>query len=132
VFQNSDDLVISGFDEEVGLKGSARTYIFKGNLLHEILQGSLISLDQGEMDPANYAFLLIVVNQLLSNDWMILEEDRLRAAEVLRQLMSQHLNQEIDFPDKLRALIATSLPRIFDPMRGERSLLAVVHPGGVD
>jgi hypothetical protein len=62
VFQNSDEPAISGFDEEVGLKGSARTYIFKGSLLHQILQGSLISLDKGEMDPATYAFLLIIVN----------------------------------------------------------------------
>ncbi len=132
LFQTSDELAVSGSDEEVGLKGSARTYIFKGNLLHRILQGSLISLNQGEMDPANYAFLLIVVNQLLSNDWMTLEEDRFRTAEVLRQLMGQHLNQQIDFSAELRSLIATSSPRIFDPMRGERSLQAGAPPGGVD
>jgi len=132
VLQNSDELAISGFDEEVGVKGSARTYIFKRNLLHQILQRSVISLDQGEIDPANYAFLLIAVNRLLSNDWMTLEEDRLRTAEVLRQVMSQHLNQEITFSDELRALIATSSIRIFDPMWGERSLLAGVNPAGVD
>jgi hypothetical protein len=131
VFQDSDELVMSGFDEEVGLKGSVSTYIIKGNLLHQILRKSLHSIDHGEMDPATYAFLLITVNLLISNDWVTLDQDRFRTSEALRQQMSQQLNQQINFPDELRALIATSLPRMFDPMRGERSLLAAAVRQGV-
>lgn len=129
VLQNTEELEISGSGDEVGLKGSARTYIFKGNSLHQLLRRSLASLDRGELDPANYAFLLIIANLLISSDWRPLEEDRLRNAEFLRQLMTQNLGREINLSDEIRALIAAPPPPLFDPMRGDRSLPFGFYPG---
>jgi len=132
MLQNSEELEIVGTDDETGLQGSSRTYIFSGNSLHGILKKSIVSLARGEMDPENYAFLLILVNRLLSDDWMPEREDRFRDIEVLRQLMSQHLNNEVNITDELRALVAGALPPLFDPMRGERFVPLGFIPGGVD
>ena len=121
MIQNSDEVRISGTDEEIGLRGSPITYIFAGNPVHQLLKRAIAEINSGELHPGGYAFQLIVANVLLSDVLSGPAESRARAIEVTGQLMSQQLRTEIHLSEELRALIAAPPPQLFDPLRGDRA-----------
>lgn len=121
VIQNSESVRVGGSDGEAGIRTLANLYIFSGNETHEFLRNSLASLERSELDATNYAFAVIVVNSLISYEALGPENNRLRQAQNLSQVISQQLGTEVPIPAELRELISHP-PRIFDPTRGERFL----------
>jgi len=118
--QDSDGLCIEGSDGECGLKGSARSYIFCGNQIHTVISDSFAALESNKIDAANFAFVIIIINSLLSQEVDSVEDNRLRVAENMRQMISQNLGVEISFSTELKDVILHPPILLFDPMRGER------------
>lgn len=120
VLEDSSHLPKTGVDDECGVKTATRTYIFKGNPVHDVLTKSLNELEAGDLHPASYAFAIILVNMALTYE--LAAADHMREIEVLRQTMSQEAATEIALPEDLRALVAHPPAPPFDPLRGERSV----------
>jgi len=123
VIQNSDELCIAGLNGECGLRGSARSYIFRGNQIHSLLSKALDDFESGEINASNFAFVIIMVNILISDQSDPTDENRLRVAESLRQMLiqtGQIRADEVVFSAGLRDILAHPPSTLFDPMRGER------------
>jgi hypothetical protein len=135
VLQNSDELAISGFAGECGLKGAARSFIFRDNQIHDSLSKTLRAFEDGEIQAPDYTFVIIAINTLLSADIDSRDEIRIRLIDSVRHVMRQSLNVEIAFPPELRELVAHP-PTLFDPLRGERfygyGAFGPFNPTGID
>ncbi|HEV2133363.1 MAG TPA: ATP-binding protein [Terracidiphilus sp.] len=130
VLQESDDVMITGASARSGLAGSAQTYIFKGNGLHELLSESHQGLETGKATEAEFALVLLVINLFLSEGWMTNATNRARMFRQFQQQIGQQSASELRVSAELQELIDGEKYSIFDPLRGDRFNLW--HLSGVD
>jgi molecular chaperone HtpG len=130
MLQTSTEVCIVGGSGEYGLSGAAQTYIFIGNPIHTLLGERLDALNRGEINEAEFSFVIVMVNLLLAEGFAESPSIRSRVANQLRQQLSQHSNSEVRIPGELQLLLDGDPISLFDPLKGDR--LSLYNQFGVD
>jgi len=120
VLQNSDSVKISGVDGECGVRGTAKTYIFKENDLHSLAAQYLKEVEAGRRDITQYLFLIGAINMWMDEGVFVSEAIRQRNLEAFRQNLSQQAGMQITISDEINSVLLNANLKLFNPMKGER------------